>query len=194
MDADGVPFPSDSAAVVAMTNELVNKQTNRRLPLGVALHQGLWYSDIVSGTKAGQSERINIAFCTRPGLYCILATAFPLLETGGKLVENWWKVPAGRRRKLMTNKHLSRPGDQKQTGKLKNRIQRNESWENGMGDINILHVLLVHPLPCVPFLRMKKQKVCQAFKTGQWMHFDCIHSGLKACFPYLNFQINFKCV
>jgi len=85
----------------------------------------------------------------------------------------------------MTNKHLSRPGDQKQTGKLKNRIQRNESWENGMGDINILHVLLVHPLPCVcvcvcrgvcgcasvcfsmPFLRMKKQKVCQAFKTGQ---------------------------
>jgi len=41
MDADGVPFPSDSAAVAAMTNELVNKQTNRRLPLGVALHQGL---------------------------------------------------------------------------------------------------------------------------------------------------------
>jgi len=49
----------------------------------------------------------------------------------------------------MTNKHLSSPGDQKQTGKLKNRIQRNESWESGMGDINILHVLLVHPLPCV---------------------------------------------
>lgn len=166
-----------------MANELVNKQTNRRLPRGRGTASG---SVIVSGTKAARTgpERAD-QYCVSHsvlGLYCRLATDF-----------HCWKLPAGRWRKLMTNKHLSRPSDQKQTRKTEK--QRTKIWKNGTGDINILHVLLAHPFPwvcvclgvlasvfvgvplCVFFhaiFENEKTKVCQGVQNRTvnafWLH------------------------
>jgi len=85
MDADGVPFPSDSAAVVAMTNELVNKQTNRRLPLGVALHQGPILS---AAQKRARASGSILRFALGRGYIAYWQRFFHCW----KLVENWWET------------------------------------------------------------------------------------------------------